>query len=90
MKKMSTQDFTKKDFVCRHNLFITNPIIVRIRVTWEKRYRKERFVNTKKLRGKYDNPLSPEEMKKKIEEHCGGAKDLLMNVNMISLKSYFF
>ena len=24
---------------CRHNLFITNPIIVRIRVTWEKRYR---------------------------------------------------
>ena len=58
---------------------------MRIRVTWEKRYRKERFVNTKKLRGKYDNPLSPEEMKKKIEEHCGGAKDLLMNVNIISL-----
>ena len=54
-------------------------------MTWEKRYRKERFVNTKKLRGKYDNPLSPEEMKKKIEEHCGGAKDLLMNVNTISL-----
>ena len=53
---------------------------MRIRVTWEKRYRKERFVNTKKLRGKYDNPLSPEEMKKKIEEHCSGAKDLLMNV----------
>ena len=53
-------------------------------MTWEKRYRKERFVNTKKLRGKYDNPLSPEEMKKKIEEHCGGAKDLLMNVNIIS------
>ena len=53
-------------------------------MTWEKRYRKERFVNTKKLRGKYDNPLSPEEMKKKIEEHCGGAKDLLMNVNIFS------
>ena len=54
-------------------------------MTWEKRYRKERFVNTKKLRGKYDNPLSPEEMKKKIEEHCGGAKDLLMNVNIYRL-----
>ena len=70
---------------CRHNLFITNPIIVRIRVTWEKRYRKERFVNTRKLRGKYDNPLSPAEMKTKIEEQCGNAKDLLMNVSYIEI-----
>ena len=71
---------------CRHNLFITNPIIVRIRITWEKRYRRERFVNTRKLRGKYDNPLSPEEMKAKIEEQCSNAKDLLMNVSMYRVR----
>lgn len=69
---------------CRHNLFITNPIIQRIRVTWERRYRKQRFVDTQNLRGRSDNPLSPEEMQEKVFEQCRSAKDMLLNV-----RSYF-
>ena len=68
---------------CRHNLFTTNPIIMRIRSTWEKRYRTLRFVNTAQLRGRQDNPLSPEEMKAKVLEQCKSAKDMLRNVSLI-------
>ena len=66
---------------CRHNLFTTNPIIMRIRSTWEKRYRNLRFVNTCQLRGRQDNPLSPDEMKAKVLEQCRSAKDMLRNVS---------
>ena len=67
---------------CRHNLFTTNPIIVRIRLTWERRYRQLRFVETVNLRAKGDNPISPEEMKEKTMELCRNAKDLLLNVRL--------
>lgn len=65
---------------CRHNLFITNQIIMRIRTTWEKRYRTLRFVNTGHLRSKSNNPLSPDEMQEKVEEQCMVAKDILLHV----------
>jgi hypothetical protein len=66
---------------CRHNLFITNPIILRIRLTWVKRYTCLRFVQTDKLRSKSDNPLSPQEMQSKVLDQCEAAKGVLLNVS---------
>ena len=77
------QNHTIAKQFCRHNLFITNPIILRIRVTWAKRYSELRFVQTQNLRGKGDNPLSPEEMQEKVLEQCKDAKDILLNVSNV-------
>lgn len=74
---------------CRHNLFTTNPIILRIRMTWERRYRKLRFVDTQNLRGRMDNPLSPEEMQEKVMEQCKSTKDMLLNVSLPSFSLIF-
>ncbi len=74
------QSFLVSKQFCRHNLFITNPIVQRIRSTWEKRYTDLRFVTPAHLRTRNDNPLSPEEMRTKVLEQCENAKSILMNV----------
>ena len=66
---------------CRHNLFITNCIVQRIRVAWEKRFMAMRFVNTNHLRSRNDDPLSPEEMHERIIHQCKQTKDYLTSVS---------
>ncbi|CAB4069328.1 DNAH [Lepeophtheirus salmonis] len=64
---------------CRHNLFITNPIMQRIKVIWDLRYASLRFVQVHQLRNlKTMEPLSPKDMEEKILNQCDSARNTLM------------
>ena len=75
------QSFLVAKQFCRHNLFITNLIVQRIRSTWEKRYTDLRFVTPGQLRTRNDNPLPPQDMRTKVLEQCDQAKGILLNVS---------
>ena len=68
---------------CRHNLFITNDIIIRIRSTWEKRYAGLRFIDIKHLRSRMGDPLTPDEMQRRVLEQCKQTKETLTDVSKV-------
>ncbi|XP_059095302.1 dynein axonemal heavy chain 3-like [Tigriopus californicus] len=72
------QQFLIAQQFCRHNLFILNPIIQRLRVLWQKRYMPLRFVHPDLLRTSRGEPLSPTDLQKRVFEQCQDARNVLL------------
>lgn len=67
---------------CRHNLFVTNPLVVRLNRIWINRFRKLRFVNTSLLINQRGDPLNPVDAKDKIFEQCFVSRNTLLKVRI--------
>ncbi len=65
---------------CRHNLFVTNPILLRMQVVWSRRYSHLRFVDPERLVGHRGEPLSPTVMQRRVFEQCDDARNILKKV----------
>ena len=66
---------------CRHNLFITNPILLRLQSIWTLRYSLLRFVNPSLLMitsSRSGDPLSPLDLQKRVFEQCAEARMILI------------
>ena len=65
---------------CRHNLFITNPVILKLVSVWNNRFSELRFVQMDQLTNQRGDPLSPLDLKQRILDQCETARNVLMKV----------
>ena len=65
---------------CRHNLFITNPVVLKLTTIWNNRFYHLRFVQLDQLTNQRGDPLSPLEMKARIFDQCETARNTLLKV----------
>ena len=65
---------------CRHNLFITNPVMLKLVSVWNNRFSELRFVQMDQLTNQRGDPLSPHDLKQRILDQCETARNVLMKV----------
>ena len=66
---------------CRHNLFTTNPVMLKLVSVWNNRFSELRFVQMDQLTNQRGDPLSPHDLKQRILDQCETARNVLMKVS---------